>query len=230
MSSKIQAEIEKALKTKQGKKEERDEYLERLVDDSLCEEEGLSDDDFKKLSKPTQKWLNQGATALDKNKPVNDFPDLEGDDEEEEEEKPKKGKKAAAKKGKKGKKEEVEPEPEDEDEGEEEEEEEAPKKSKKGKKGKKAAPVEEEEDEDEEEEERPKKKAAAKKEKPAKKDKKPSAISRMQFFCCKHPKWDKVRIGEKVRKEGYEFSDATLSIQYGATHKIMNIIAELAAD
>ena len=51
MSSKIQAEIEEAVGTKQGKKEDRDEYLERLVDDSLDETEGLSDDDFKELSK-----------------------------------------------------------------------------------------------------------------------------------------------------------------------------------
>lgn len=232
MSSKIQAEIEKALDTKKGKKEDRDEYLERLVDDSLDEDEGLSDDDFKELSKPAQKWLNQGATALDKNKPVNDFPDLEDADEEEEEEKPKK---KAGKKGKKAKKEEPAEEPEEEEEDEEEEAP-APKKGKKGKKDKpakkdkkKAAPVDEEDDDEEEEEEKPKKKTA-KKEKPAKKDKKPSAISRMQFFCCKHPKWEKARIGEKVRKEGYEFSDATLSIQYGATHKIMNILNELAGE
>ena len=191
MSSKIQKEIEKAVGTKQSKKEDRDEYLERLVDDSLDETEGLSDDEFKELSKPAKKWLNSGTTALDKNKPVTDFPDLE--DAGEEESAPKK--KAGAKKGKK-----------------------------------KAAPVEEEEVE--EEVEKPAKKKAAKKP-AAKKEsgkKKPSAISRMQFFCCKHPKMDKEKIGVKVRKEGYEFSDATLSIQYGATHKIMNILNELADD
>ncbi len=219
--SAIQKEIEKALDTKIGKKEERDEYLERLVDDSLCEDEGLSDKAFNKLSKPAQKWLNAGATALDKQKPVAEFPDLE-DTEDEEAPAPKKGKK-----GKKGKK--AEPADDDGKEEEEEEEEETPAPSKKkGKKGKKkAVPVEEEEDE--EEDEAPAKKKAAKKP-AAKKVKKPSAISRMQYFCCKHPKMDKEKIGIKVRKEGYEFSDATLSIQYGATHKIMNIIAELAGE
>lgn len=231
--SAIQKEIEKALGTKLGKKEERDEYLERLVDDSLCEDEGLSDEEFKKLSKPAQKWLNAGATALDKSKPVKDFPDVDEEEAEEETPAPKKGKKTAAKKGKKAPV--VE---EDDEEDEEEEETPAPKKGKKGakaapKKGKKA-PVEEDDEDDEDDEPAPKKKAAAKKtaaKKPAeKKVKKPSAISRMQFFCCKHPKMDKEKIGAKVRKEGYEFSDATLSIQYGATHKIMNIIAELAGE
>ena len=192
--STIKLELEKALDTKKGKKEEYDEYLERLVDDAGAD---LSDDEFDGLSKETQKWLNKGTSALDKNKPVADFPDVEEEEEEEEKSSKKKGKS----KGKKAKKE-VEPEdaPEDDDE-----EEEAPKKS--AKKGKKAAP---------------------KKEKTEKKDKKPSAISRMQFFCCKHPKWDKARVGEKVEKEGYEFSPATLSIQYGATHKIMAIIASLS--
>ena len=207
----VRAEIEKAVDTKQGKKEAIEEYLERLIDDVNDEDEGLSDKQFNKLSKEAQGWLNKGAAALDKNKPVPAFPDAE-EEEEEEEEKP-------AKKGKKGKKAKkvVEEEPEDE---EDEEEDEKPKK--KGKKGKKADTP----DKDKKDKPAAKKDkaSAAKKEKTAKK---PSAISRMQYFCCKHPKMDKVKIGEKVRKEGYEFSDSTLSIQYGQAHKIMAILTEL---
>jgi len=249
----IRKELEKAIKIKQNKGEDYQEYLERLADES----DDLSDKKFDGLSKEAQDWLNKAVSALEKNKAVADFPDSESD--EEEEEKPAKKGKSKGKKSKKSEPEEEEdpeeeeeedpeeeeeedPEEEEEEDPEEEEEEKPAKKGKskgkgksssKGKKSKKSEP-EEDPEEEEEEEEKPAKKGkskgkgkAEKKPKKEKKDKKPSAISRIQYYTCKHPKWDKEKIGEKVAKEGYTISPSTLGIQYGQAHAIMKILEEI---
>lgn len=209
--SKIRKELEKAIGTKQEKDEDYQEYIERLADES----DGLSDDDFDGLSEEAQGWLNTAVSALDKNKEVKDFPDNKAEEEEKKEKPSKKEKKE--KKAPKSKPAKKEKEKEVEEEAEEEVEEE-PKKEKPSKKEKKAPAKKAEKKADKPEKE--------KKEKAPKK-KRVSAISRIQFYTCKHPKMTKEQIGEKVAKEGLEFKDNTLSIQYGQAQSIMKILTEL---
>lgn len=215
--SAIQKEIEKVLKTKQGKKEEFDEYLERLVDDSA---EDLSDDEFGGLSKEAQRWLNAGTTALDKKKPVANFPDAEG--EEEEDEKP--AKKPAKKgRGKKAKVEpEEEPEPEDEPEVEVEEEEEEPeakpekkKASAKKKTSTKATKKEAETKKD--------KKAPAKKEvaevHPSK-----IAAEKVRVLIAQKPNKSCKEIVEICETKGIELNPKSVSNEYSRMHKVLRTL------
>ena len=218
--SAIRVELEKALKTKQGKKEDYDEYLERLIDDAA---EDLSDDEFDGLSTETQKWLNRGTAALDKKKPAQDFPDHE--EGEEEEEKPKKGKAKGKAKGKGKAKPEVEEE-------EEEEEEEEPKKGKAKGKAKEKPKVEEEEVEEEETPKKGKAKGKAKastKKAPAKKEAaevSPSRVyaEKVRVLIAQKPNKSCKEIVEICETKGIDLNSKSISNEYSRMHKVLRTL------
>lgn len=70
--SAIETELLKATGTKSKVAEKRQDYLDRLLDD-VGE---LSDDAWHALSKPAQKWANEGAKESKAEKEISDFPDL----------------------------------------------------------------------------------------------------------------------------------------------------------
>lgn len=57
----------------QGKKESNQDYYARLVEAV----QDLKDADWDKLSDAAQEWVNDGATAIKKDKDIDDFPDAE---------------------------------------------------------------------------------------------------------------------------------------------------------
>lgn len=82
--SKIEAELSKVLKIKQGKRELQD-FLKAIVEAGA----DLSDAEWDDLSGPAQKWLNAATKQFQAKKTISDFPDAdrgddEGDDEKEE--------------------------------------------------------------------------------------------------------------------------------------------------
>lgn len=80
--SEIEKEILEVTGAREQKpKEKRPTYLKRIVE-KVTE---LEDDDWEKLSTEAQEWANEGAKALNKDKPAPDFPDIEEDDEDEDE-------------------------------------------------------------------------------------------------------------------------------------------------
>ena len=216
--SEIRKELEKACKVEQDE-ETISEYLIVLAEAT----EELSDKKWDTLSEPAQEWVNEALTKLDAEDPIPNFPDAE-----EEEEAPKK-KERSSRKNKVA----PEPEPDEEEEEppfdtEEEEPEEEEENPKKPKKKATSAPepeeeVSEEDPEDgQEDEEKPKKKKA----KPPK-ARKNSAISRIQYFACKHPNYPVEKVGEKVREEFPAIAEATIRIQYSITHNIMNTLKKM---
>ncbi len=161
--------------------------------------EELSDKKWDGLTEEAQEWINNALTALDaEDSEIANFPDAE----------------------------EVEEDPEPA------EEEEKPVKKRRGSKKKVVAPVPEPEPEDEVEEDLEVVDAPEDEEKPKKKAKPPkarknSAISRIQYFTCKHPNFPVEKVGEKVRKEFPDVAEATIRIQYSITHNIMCTLTEM---
>jgi len=126
----IETELLKVTKLKAEKGEDRQDFLERLVEAM----QDISDDKWEKVSKPAQDWSNKAAKAVVAKKEIPEFAAPEEDEEDEDEAPAKKKSKAAAK---------------DEEDEEEDEEDEKPAKGKK-KSTKKAKDEDEEEDEEDE--------------------------------------------------------------------------------
>lgn len=200
-SSKIEAELRKALGDKFAVKEDEagHKYRARVVR-AINE---MPDETWEGLSKEAQAWLNDGVKAVQEKTEVPDFPDAEKAKTESKreklEDKPAKGEKAA-------KKESDGDSDGDEDEDDDEEDEKPAKKVK--------ATVED--DDDDEEDEKPSK--SAKKEKKAekadkpkkeKKEKKPSVVGKFRDMMIKHPKWGSDKIVEKLKEDGHEVADYT---------------------
>lgn len=198
-SSKIEAELRKALGDKFAVKEDEagHKYRARLVR-GINE---LPDNAWEGMSKETQAWLNDGVKAVQEKTEVPDFPDVEKAKTESKreklEDKPAKGEKAKEKASdgdSDG----------DDDEDEDDEEDEKPSKKSKSK------------DEDDEEDEKPSKsskkdKKAEKADKPKKekKDRKPSVVGKFRDLMIKHPKWGSDKIVEKLKEDGFEVADYT---------------------
>lgn len=64
----------------QGKKESREDYLERLA---LSVQENLDDEEYEALSDEVKAWFEKAAKALSKSKAAPEFPDMETEEEEE---------------------------------------------------------------------------------------------------------------------------------------------------
>jgi hypothetical protein len=92
--SKMQKELATATKIKEAKYEDRQDFLEAMIDKANT----LEDDVWEELSEPVQAWINAGIKAIKAKKKIKDFADVgavPADEEDEEEAKPaKKAKKA----------------------------------------------------------------------------------------------------------------------------------------
>jgi len=76
---------------KQGKKEDRPNYLQRLTKECKSkwwadEVSEKSDEEWETLSDPVQEWVNNAVTAADSGEEIAEFPDFEEADETNEEE------------------------------------------------------------------------------------------------------------------------------------------------
>ena len=69
--SKIEAELVKATGVKPKAKEDRQDFLDRLIK----KVQDLPDDEWEGLSEAGQKWVNAGAKAVNADKAVAEFPD-----------------------------------------------------------------------------------------------------------------------------------------------------------
>jgi len=215
--SKLEVLITKALNIKAKAKEERQVFLGRIVDAA----DDMEDDDWDKLPKEAQKWINAATKAADSKKTIPDFPDAEavddvegeedadGDIVEEEDDEPKK---------KKSTKKVVE---EDDDEETADEDEPAPKKTNRSKS---RQPVEDDDEEEEETETVAKKKvkkAAGKT--PAKKVVEKTKTKRVagalpmgaptiiKQMILKKPEITKDELAAALEKKGFKTSILTIS-------------------
>lgn len=69
----IEKEITQLLKTKQGRDEDRQEYLRRLYDGIMQVDDDVWDD----MDNASQDWVNNATKALKADKKIADFPDDE---------------------------------------------------------------------------------------------------------------------------------------------------------
>jgi len=236
----IEDEILEATKEKpQGKKEDRQAYLERLVL-ATSDGEKFSDDQWNALREdPTQKWCTAGANAYRDKKDIPDFPDEEAlevlDEEiieepevlEEPEPKPtaRRGRPAKEKPAEEVIDELAEDAPPLDETIEEEPEEKpvAPKPSTRP--SVRRAEPEEEKPIARKTVARPvvEKPAAVEPEQP----KKPSAGKFMQRLICKYPEAKKETILATVRKNNFEITEASANTLWYGTHNTITILKEL---
>lgn len=93
MTTKFEEILLEATGIKPKAKEDRQEYLKRLI--AAVQE--LPEDAWEALDTKTQKWVNEGANAANAKEEISDFPDAEAETETEDEEVT--TKKSAKKKG-----------------------------------------------------------------------------------------------------------------------------------
>lgn len=80
MSSEIEQEFTSVYKIRQKRAEDRQDYLDRLVEAV----NKASDDNWERLTESAQQWFNQAVKAWDVEKPIPDFPDAEPEQEQDE--------------------------------------------------------------------------------------------------------------------------------------------------
>jgi hypothetical protein len=242
VKAKLSVEEEALAATAQkpcGKKEDRQDYLRRMVKASNA----IEDDDYQKLSDPLTDWMTDAVKAYDAEEEIPEFPGVKsakGDDEESEEDETEEGEESDET-GESEEDDEVEEgddpeekEPEEDDEPEEEEE--KPVKKKPGRK----PVVEEPEDEEapvkkkpprkslEDDDEKPAKKAAAPApltdaEKKAKKD----AIAYLRRLVVKNTKRTHESVVAIMAKKGHKLDGKLSAILYADALAVITIAEEL---
>lgn len=212
--SKIEQELIDATSLKRKVAEKPQAWMTRLIKAA----QDLAEDDWEKLTEPTQLWVNAGTKAIKAEKDIPVFPSDDGEEEEAGEDEPEE--KPARRSSRRAAKEE-----EDEDEEE-----------KPARRSSRRAAKEEEDEEDEkparksrraardddDEDEKPAKKSAKKA--PAS-DRKVGAQTAIKKLLCKNPKLSTEDLLERLEKQGYSPTPlAVSSIRSGFrnTVKILN--------
>ncbi len=83
-ASAIETEFQTIYKVRQARKENRQDYFDRLI----TEVNKTSDDDWERLTPDAQRWFNLAVKAWDVEKEVPDFPDVETESSDDADEGP----------------------------------------------------------------------------------------------------------------------------------------------